>query len=354
MTSVNMFGIHVISVIYLFLNNIVLSNADKVEFDWKVNSSFGQHILANSSPADKSQRHLEDNMFSDYDNIVNYSIKYLGCYRWFEWNDEARDDEDLRLSAKRVVSYRLCPSGSCSDSSEKGCDSNYGEYIVDLSLFLETYFGALREKSINENGDDGGYNNYQDYAYCNQYNYDADGNRFLKYYDVLYDDNIFEKDYFMGPHCTEDGISIGLFTDDTCTMVAGGGELSGENNGAAIFSVLTNGDSLPFADENIVERECIACEVDGEYGQMNEFCETLYATSGKCEKKMNMQYQDNNSCNFIAGLPALKYDWFGNNVGASTTATVFIVFFAFACAGLGVYVWYLYQKANPKDVFFYE
>ena len=115
-----MFGIHVISVIYLFLNNIVLSNADKVEFDWKVNSSFGQHILANSSPADKSQRHLEDNMFSDYDNIVNYSIKYLGCYRWFEWNDEARDDEDLRLSAKRVVSYRLCPSGSCSDSSEKG------------------------------------------------------------------------------------------------------------------------------------------------------------------------------------------------------------------------------------------
>lgn len=347
----------------IFTNSIIclllLVSTIAKRVDLKATSSFGQQILANAILTDEEEgrRHLEDNVFADYDNLVNYSIKYLGCYRWFEWNDNARDDEDLRLAAKRVVSFRLCPTGSCSDSSEKGCSSNYGEYIIDMSLFLDSYFGALQQASRYENGDDGGYNLYRDYAYCNKYdiNADADGDRLLKYYDVLNDDNIFEKDYYMGPYCTEDGISIGLFTDDSCTMVAGGGETESNNNGASVYSRLTNGGSLPFSGESMVDRECIGCEVEGEDGQMNEFCETLYSNSGKCEKKMDMQYRDNNACNFIAGLPSLKYGFFGNNGnGGSATATVFIVFFAFACTGLGVYVWYLRQKMNPKNVFFYE
>jgi len=347
--------------IALLLSAISFSSATRAggEVDLKASSVYGQHILANAIQVDSDgkplkNRKLEESNFADYDSIVNYSIKYVGCFRWFEWNDEANGDEDIRLSAKRVVNFKLCPADSCSKNSVDGCSSNYGDYIVDMSLFLESYFGVMKEQSRYENGDDGGYNYYMEYATCNEFNnYNNNNyNRELNYYDVL-EDSIYAYDYFLGPYCTDAGISVGLFTDDTCTMVAGGGESTSDNDGASVYEQLTNGEKLPFSEESMIQDDCIPCEVEGEEGQMNEFCEELYDNSGKCEAKMKFSYKDNSSCKYIAGLPTLKYGFYESG-GSSTTATVFIVFFAFTCAGLGAYVWYLWQKAHPKTTYFYD
>ncbi len=336
-----------ITKVFVFAGMMQMTSAMEIS----ATSSLGKNILANSIPAE-GNRYLEDKQFADFDNLVNYSIKYLGCYRWFNWNEDANGDEDLRLNAKRVVSYRLCPSNSCSDSSDNGCKSNYGEYIVDMSLFLENYFDAMMEVAQNENGDDGGYANYAQYAYCNKFNQNRD-TRELNYYDVLNDDNIFANDYYLGPYCTDAGISVGLFKDDTCTMVAGGGETQSDNDGSYVYEKLTYGGELPFKGETIVSRDCFKCAVDGQNGELNEFCDQMYESSGKCEQHMNKKYPNNYACNFIAGLPTLKYGFYGGD-SHNSTADGFIVFFFFASVGLGVYVWYLYKKLNPNQVYFYD
>mmetsp|Transcript_17586 Transcript_17586/g.27393 ORF Transcript_17586/g.27393 Transcript_17586/m.27393 type:complete len:350 (+) Transcript_17586:156-1205(+) len=319
--------------------------------DMKADSKAGRKLISKAK-----QRNLEDQEFQDYDSLYEYSIKFLSCYRWFEWNDEADGDEDLRLAAKRIVQFRLCPTKSCTDGKNAGCDSNYGEFIIDMETYLVAYYDML-----GEDNDDYGVQQVMNYLQCDRFranrelskNENAD-NRNLGYYDVLYDDDIYEREFYIGPYCTEDGIEIGLFTEDTCTMVAGG-ESSSNTNGGEIYYQLT-GNKLPFVGESIVSRDCINCERGDEDGGLSEFCEDMYADSGKCEKEMDFNTPNTNACQFVSGLWTLRSDgFFGqDDTHPSTTATVFIVLFAFASAGLGFYCWYLYQKLNPTQKYFYE
>lgn len=66
------------------------------------------------------------NTFSDL------SLKYAGCSSM----DSFVEGED-GLVANSVVQYRLCPAQSCTQGSWTGCNSEYGEYMMNLQDFLE-------------------------------------------------------------------------------------------------------------------------------------------------------------------------------------------------------------------------
>ena len=63
-------------------------------------------------------------------------------------NGNYDDKADVQIFTKRLVRFRLCPRQTCSRTKAGGCKTGYGDYIVDLSVFMDAYFEANRQ--INE------------------------------------------------------------------------------------------------------------------------------------------------------------------------------------------------------------
>lgn len=136
-------------------------------------SKVGQKVLSKA-------RRLENNANDeiDYTWVANMSLKFQGCYHTQQWNEEADEDEDLRISTQRLVRFRLCPSDTCSMESASGCKEGYGDYVISMDQYLEAYFEAVEQ--------DQEYNcEYEkEYGDCNCQNAD--------------DEEICEYDCFMG------------------------------------------------------------------------------------------------------------------------------------------------------------
>ena len=64
-----------------------------------------------------------------------------------QWNSEADGDNDVKLATKNLVRFRLCPTESCSSTKAAGCSSGYGDYIVSMDSFMDSYFEAVRQNS---------------------------------------------------------------------------------------------------------------------------------------------------------------------------------------------------------------
>ena len=83
----------------------------------------------------------------DWDNIdtsylAGYSVKFQGCHHVQQWNDNAAE-EDIKIMTQRLVRFRMCPADSCSSSSTKGCDKNYGDYLVDMETYVNVYLTQI-------------------------------------------------------------------------------------------------------------------------------------------------------------------------------------------------------------------
>merc|ERR1712192_127349 len=309
---------------------------------------------------------------------------------------EADGEEDVRIETKRLIRFRLCPSNYCSPDKAGGCDSEYGDYIIDMNTFLELYYQALEEYNQYrceytaqvlcdcEDGDDKGddfdeeicewecyvehgiedicdaknpYNDDEeeeeefdlaDYVECQEAKFE-NNNRRRK----LEEEEI---EYFIGPYCAEQGgaIFLGLFTDDTCTTFAD------EEGGAQAYSYLSQGQALPYAAESLISMDCISCKEpedfnnegndDEDEDQVIEMCEQIYESAGKCEQGLEATgylYEANtNACNYIAGIKVVRKDGIITQVGskANKTASIFIGIFVVAFVLLAAYVYYLKTK----------
>jgi hypothetical protein len=71
-------------------------------------------------------------------DITNYAVKYTKCATVQSYSDNlaVADYTDTVLAAQRFALFRLCPKDQCSASSDNGCGSNYGEYVVSLDKFM--------------------------------------------------------------------------------------------------------------------------------------------------------------------------------------------------------------------------
>lgn len=364
----------------------------------EAHTSLGQKIMA-------SARRLDDGG-ADFTWVSGFSIKFQGCHHISQWNDEADEDEDVRIATKRLVRFRLCPTEYCSIDKAAGCTSEYGDYVIDMNIYLEAFTESVTEYNTaqceyleatsgcdNDNNNGNGdyclydyyaangvaeicaeYNPYQnnyngdnqqeafdlaDYTYCAQANLQNNNgnNRQL-------DQNAVE--YYMGPYCAEQGGSIylGLFTDDSCTSFAD------DYGGKEAFYSMT-GREMPYGETNMITMDCYSCEDaavqynynddannnnnnNNNYGDVSELCQMVYSQAGKCEKNLNINgvYPNYNACSYIQGIQVIRKNGIIVSAGskANKTASIFIGIFVVAFVLLSAYVYYLKTKLDRATI----
>ena len=283
------------------------------------NSEIGRHIMSKA-------RKLANNQNYDYSDFLSgYSVKFQGCHQIQQWNSDA-DENDVRIMTKRLVRFRVCPASDCS-SDLYGCTSYYGDYVIDMETFVSAYVESQQQMYAERKLED---YDLSDYTQCSQLG-----------------------DYYIGPFCADQGgeIQFGLFYDDTCT--------SSVENGDELFYE-TTGFSLPYSDSSIVSLSCMPCltYVEGDDDQngddqdgddqedeyvVSEFCENIYASSGKCETKMDMSYPNENSCSYIEGIKIIRADGVirTGSTKKSKAAAICIGLFLTIAVLLAGYVYYL-------------
>lgn len=365
-------------------------------------SQIGMNLLSKARQLEQQDQEFDNTW------VAGYSIKFQGCHHVSQWNDEANDEEDVRISTKRLVRFRLCPSDTCTAESGKGCSSGYGDYIVDMDTFLNSYFQAKQtyqefqcdylqnyvcgcddNDNGNNNNNNGNYNEemclYDCYTAHNMEDICADNNPY--YDDQQAQENMFDVaeymqcnkvnfennnngnnrkldewngEYYVGPYCASQGGSIylGVFTDDSCTSFAD------DNGGVALYYQYT-GEDLPYASANIVDMDCLSCmepqdnNNDGndaeDDDQVSEVCENVYEYAGKCEGNLpqgTVYYPNNNACNYMEGIKIVRKDGtvVTNEASANKTASVFIGVFVVAFVLLSAYVYYLKTKLDRASI----
>lgn len=362
--------------------------------DMKADSKLGQKLL-------QKARNLEEmNMDYGADWVAGYSLKFQGCHHISQWNDEADGEDDVRIATKRLVRFRLCPSNSCSSSSSAGCSNGFGDYIIDLEEYLESYFQAKQEYQefqceyltnyacgCEDNGDDEEYNEdkclwdcfkshnmqgicmennpYQEDGYGqnqNQYNFDVADYMQCNQANLNNNNNNNGNNnkLYIGPYCASQGgaIYLGAFMDDSCTTFAD------DNGGRSVFKSLT-GQDLPYGSSNVIDMDCFSCKEpveknnDGndayDADEVAEVCERLYDDAGKCEKNLpsgTVYYPNNNACNYMEGIKIVRKDGsvITAEARANKTASVFIGIFVVAFVLLTAYVYYLKTKLDRASI----
>ena len=297
--------------------------------------------------------------------LQNYALKFQGCHHVQQWNPNADDEEDVRIMTKRLVRFRLCPSNDC-NADTTGCTSHYGDYVVDMNTFVDAYLtvaanngaqnmcnqyintckgtcgnnGDCIQQCLQSYGAENCYNNnnrelannfdIMDYVDCAQFdmrrrelanNNNNNNNANANYYQ--------DTNYYIGPYCADQGgeIHLGVFTDDTCTSFASGGE-------SRFYS--TMGFKLPYSDTSMVSQVCMSCA----YGDL---CSTVYPLSGKCETRMSIDYPNESSCSYIEGIKIIREDGVIRTSATkkSKAAAVCIGLFLTIAVLLAGYVYYL-------------
>ena len=337
--------------------------------DLRANSKFGRALLANA-------RALEGND-GNYDFVGDYSIKFQGCHHVSQWNANADDEDDVRIKTKRLVRFRLCPTGSCQNDRSAGCTTKFGDYVVDLNTFVAAYLDDADEEkdelcaetatecqsSCNGGSDtdcmtqcyddfgmtmclteDNGEGfNVNDYAACAQYEFKNNRRHLESDHRGLANNAV----YYMGPFCADQGgeIHLGLFTDDTCTTFM--------DNGQALF-YSTMGYELPYSDTSVISNRCITCgrtQDDGNV-ELKDICQDVYLVSGKCETKMSIEYPNESACTNIEGIKIIRADGVIRTaaVKKSKAAAVCIGLFLTVAVLLTGYVCYLRTKLGRAKV----
>lgn len=348
--------------------------------------------------AAKPLRKLEDNYAVD---ISSYSVKFEKCQFVKSYNDEMAEDEDSGtvLATQRFAVFRLCPNGACST-----CDYNYGEYLLDLDVYLQTtvgYFQNYQQEMCN--ACDECYNNNQQNQDNNnrllqQYNADCDtcydecqkieNMEANGYYDatdflecqVIYDagDDSVESLY-AAPICASSGqkIKIGVFTDENCMYYDSTKDVDDYLMSDEGYQMKLSHALLKMTYQDT----CMSCKEPEDYDQnqngndnqdadqVNELCEELYNYAAKCESVHgfdngygnydgyeNQLSQEGLVCDYIQSIKAGTYDEDGeiNVKGASVAISggsrttggqkFALTFFILGTVGLAAYAAVLHSK----------
>ena len=76
------------------------------------------------------------------ENLESMAIKYTACQNIKKYDDYmAMNDDESPLRMDRFVTFRLCQADSCSAYNKRGCDYNFGEYMIPM----EDYLGLMAE-----------------------------------------------------------------------------------------------------------------------------------------------------------------------------------------------------------------
>lgn len=87
-------------------------------------SPLGQRLLSEARSLENNNNNYNNNNLFSNNWIADYSLHFEGCHHVSQWNTEVDGEDDVRISTKRLVKFRLCPTGKCNTNS--GCNSGYG------------------------------------------------------------------------------------------------------------------------------------------------------------------------------------------------------------------------------------
>jgi len=358
--------------------------------DIKADSKMGQSLLSKA-------RKLEENE-NDMTWVAGYSIKFQGCHEVSQWNsNDDKNEQSVRIVNKGLIRFRLCPAESCSATNAAGCGSGYGDYIIDMNTYLDSYFEAvenynewkcqyLEEMQCNCGDDDGKGDDFDEekclydcYAaegletVCADKNpYAEEGEEKVEAFELreymecgrwemkndrrkLADEGNVE--YFMGPYCSKQGgaIYLGLFTDEDCTLPAD------DYYGKVTYETLA-GAAMPYSSESVVGMDCVACKEPADFNENGddaededeviEMCEQIYQQSGKCESNMGIMNPNTNACTYMEGIKIMRKDGAVEMKAGSANkaASVFIGLFVVAFVLLAAYVYYLRTKLDRASI----
>jgi hypothetical protein len=257
-----------------------------------------------------------DNADGDDDYLMKYTLKMISCA-----SDQQVVGEDGAYEYGAIL-FRLCPTASgCSDDSAKGCAAGYGDFIVGLNTYVDSYFEDQRD---NMNWDDAF--KVDEYAECGEYE-GEDGTS-----------------VYIGPTCTSDaaGVRLAVFDEYTC-----------QTESATSFETVSGGWTLPYSTGGMVSTACIDCygvNDDGNY-ELREMCQDLYdASAYKCES--NMEYfsyygQNVQGCDYTSSLmPA------SSKKARSSGGKVFgwFVFILVVGGGVGYVMWWRKSKLEQESL----
>jgi hypothetical protein len=369
-----------------------LANKEIPLKDIKADSPLGAKLLSHARRLDQAEE-------EDITWVVGYSIKFQGCHHISQWNDEADGEDDVRIMTKRLVRFRLCPTTDCSAANAGGCDSAYGEYIIDMNTYLEAYVNALENYNEwrceyiaamvcdCEDGDDKGDDFDADLCewdcfvengveeICAENNpYEEDGENEAEEAFQLEEymecarwevdngrrklDQAEEVEYYMGPYCAESGgtIFLGIFTDDSCSTFAD------EYGGKELYKTVT-GTDLPYGEASVLDMECFSCKEPADINndgndaededEVIEMCEQLYTQAGKCETNLATGGTLNtNACTYMEGIKIVRSNGTitKSSSKANKTASIFIGIFVVAFVLLAAYVYYLKTKLDRASI----
>ena len=326
------------------------------------NAKYVNQLVRAAVPTKNSQlRRLEEAYEID---ITSYSVKFEQCQFVKSYNSELAesDESDTVLATKRFVIFRLCPSGDCST-----CNTNYGEYLVDLDSYLgytveyfqayqesmcnqcqETCYQAANEEEAAADGEDGGrdlgqnkfYNIAVDCTTCldecdkienMEANGYIDATEFLQCA-MIYDPEDDNKEaLYAGPICASSGtkIKIGVFKDADCMFIDATKEVDDylvSNDGVSMHlshALLksTYTDTCIACKEEVEQNENAEGDANEDADEVTELCEQLYDSAAKCEQQHgftngygsysgyeNQLAQETVVCDFMASLKAGTYD----------------------------------------------
>ena len=103
------------------------------------------------------QQMVEDGVF----DLTARSFKYSGCAAIKSFSPDKAEESGNPMTVDTYAVFRLCPEDSCNKYSLTGCGKNYGEYVVEMSTYLEFMLDFYEDH----------YGAYCDYCYSCDYNY---------------------------------------------------------------------------------------------------------------------------------------------------------------------------------------
>lgn len=103
------------------------------------------------------QQMVEDGVF----DLTARSFKYSGCAAIKAFDPDRAANTGNPMTVDTYAVFRLCPEDSCNKYSLTGCGKNYGEYVVEMSTYLEFMLDFYADH----------YGAYCDYCYSCDYNY---------------------------------------------------------------------------------------------------------------------------------------------------------------------------------------
>jgi len=272
-------------------------------------------------------------------NLGDYELKFEQCQFVRAYDDELAQDESASsiLSTRRFVMFRLCPSGKCNS-----CNSDYGEYVIDLDTYVDIateYYLADRENTCNlcnqicAAEDDvtrssGQIKCNSCESYCSTVN-SLQENGLVESYQYsqcmqVYDNG--NSQIFAAAKCSKNGsaIKIGAFSDNECSTPKKNTDIEDYiGNGMSFYNDILN----KLSDSS----SCVSCSMnangDDGNGDLAEMCTSLYDISAKCESKhgfnnfwkdyedySNQYLQEDMVCDFISSLKNGNYDQYGEIV----------------------------------------